>query len=155
MFLTTDLAAAKYIGRVGALAIALGIGGVVAVAPAVASADDSSPESSSASESSASTGSSSGSKSTARTGDRTAPARRAPRVRNDTTAPTRRAADRSSRLQADASLPEVRLSPATAAAPVALARTTAAVTGFLSSATSAPLSGSRSEEHTSELQSHA
>jgi len=169
MFLTTDLASAKYIGRVGALAIALGIGGMVAVTPAVAAADDSSPESASeSSESSPSESSSSGAKATAPTGDRTAPAGRAPRVRNDMTAPTRRAADRSSRPQVDASLPEVRLRPADTAftaptlpdipapttpapttpvalartvAPVALARTTAAVTGFLASATSAPLDG--------------
>ena len=71
MFLTTDLASAKYIGRVGALAIALGIGGMVAVTPAVASADDSSPESPSES-SSSSESSPSGAKATDTTGDRTA-----------------------------------------------------------------------------------
>ena len=52
MFLAIDLASVKNVGRVGALAVALGIGGAVSFTPCVARADDSQ---SSASESSSST----------------------------------------------------------------------------------------------------
>ncbi|MFZ4373627.1 MAG: cellulose binding domain-containing protein, partial [Mycobacterium sp.] len=45
----------KYIGRVGALAVALGIGGAVAITPGVAWADDSSPSGASGAESASST----------------------------------------------------------------------------------------------------
>ena len=151
----------KYIGRVGALAIALGIGGVVSTVPFVASADDSASPS-------ASTDSPA-----ARAGDDTAPTDRASRrgaaTRNlPGAAVAQRSADRTSRPKAAVSLPEVTLTPAateftapslpapalddavlatpginraaaTATVPVALARPTAAVTGFLSATATAPL----------------
>ena len=95
----------KYIGRVGALAIALGIGGVVSTVPFIASADDSASPS-------ASTNSPA-----ARSGDDANPSHRASRRGANTrnlpaAAGAQRNADRISRPQTAVSLPEVTLAPA-------------------------------------------
>ena len=76
-------AAGRYIGRVGALAIALGIGTAVAGTPWVASADDSASTATSADSTSADS-------STPRAGNQ-APTRRATRVQAEQAAGTRRA----------------------------------------------------------------
>jgi len=104
-FTMLSAGSSKYIGRVGALAIALGIGGAMSTVPFVASADDSASPSASANSPAA------------RAGDDTAPTHRTSR-RGATTrnlpaaAVAQRSADRTSRPQAAVSLPEVTLAPA-------------------------------------------
>ncbi len=63
--MTAPTGYARYVGRVGALAVALGVTGAVATTPGIARADDTSPSSSSSSSSSASSSSSSSSSSAA------------------------------------------------------------------------------------------
>ncbi|MBP1817087.1 PQQ-dependent sugar dehydrogenase [Mycobacterium sp. OAE908] len=63
--------AAKFIGRVGALAVALGVGGALATSPGVALADDTSSTSSSSSDSTSTAGSSGTNSTTSSTTDQT------------------------------------------------------------------------------------
>ena len=162
--------ASELIGRVGALAIALGIGGLVAVTPWVASADDS-----------ASTTATSSTSATPRSGAReqtaaAAPANRVPRGRNaPAAAAAQRSTTNSSPAQPGGPVPEVSVAqaaasftppalPATAVAtpvavtpavstaaaasiapatvPAVAARPTAAVASFVASAVTAPAGGS-------------
>ena len=98
--------ASDLIGRVGALAIALGIGGAVAVTPWVASADDSTASSASAAPRSAAR----------EQAAPAAPTHRASRARNlPATAAAQRSAANSTPAQAARSLPEVSVTKATTA----------------------------------------